>query len=83
MAPRIPFEREVSMLHFATPPVGWLQELLLIVTGMLLLFAFGAMVMAPWRRGREMGQSAETPAGLAFDPHKNGRGTFYPWIPVA
>ena len=71
------------MLPFVASQAEWLQELLLIVTGMLVLFAFGAMVMAPWRRRTQMGQSPETPAGPAFDPRKNGRGTFYPWIPVA
>lgn len=71
------------MLHLATSQAGWLQELLLIAVGMLAIFAFGAAVLAP-RVGRtQMGQSPETPAESAFDPRKNGRRTFYPWIPVA
>ena len=71
------------MVRVVTSQAEGLQELLLIVFGMVFVFAFGALIMAPRGRRIETAEPPGSPAEPPFDPRKNGRGAFYPWIPVA
>jgi hypothetical protein len=71
------------MLHFGTSQVGWLQEILLILAGMICLFLVSALIMAPGNRRGDIEESLTSLQDPPFDPRRNGRGTFYPWIPVA
>ena len=71
------------MLRFAASPPGWFEELLFILAGMVCLFALTALIMAPGKHGLRMDESQTCSAEPSFDPRKNGRGTFFPWVPVA
>lgn len=75
--------KDPAMLGFVHQQAGWLQELLFIVAGLICLFSLTALVIGPRRRGSWMNEVDTFPTEPPFDPRKNGRGTFFPWVPVA
>jgi hypothetical protein len=75
--------RSPAMLRFVHQQAGWFQELLFILAGMICLLALTALVIAPRRHDLPTGESDTLSPESSFDPRKNGRGTFFPWVPVA
>ncbi len=71
------------MLRLAASQPSWFQELLFILAGTVCLFALTALIMAPRKHGLQTDESQTYSREPSFDPRKNGRGTFFPWLPVA
>ncbi|MFH1012050.1 MAG: hypothetical protein V1784_12560 [bacterium] len=71
------------MIHFGTSQAEGLQEILFIAVGMVVLFLFCALIMFPGSRRGPLDEPSMAAGGPTFEPRKNGRGTFYPWVPVA
>ncbi|MBM3324908.1 MAG: hypothetical protein FJY66_04505 [Calditrichaeota bacterium] len=71
------------MIRFGTPRAEGLEEILLIVAGMVVLFLLCALIMFPGGRPDRLEEPPMAAGEPLLDPRKNGRGTFYPWIPIA
>ena len=50
---------------------------------MILLFAFSGLIMMIQKRQEKTIEPSESPQEPVFEPRRNGKGTFYPWVPVA
>jgi hypothetical protein len=71
------------MIRFVTSHADWLEEILFILFGVIILLAVSALIIMPWRRKiTEIETESQLPVPR-FEPRRNGRGSFYPWIPVA
>ena len=71
------------MFRFVTSHAGWLEEILFILFGVVILMAMCALIMTPWLRKTAEPETDDQLPAPRFDPLRNGRGTLYPWISIA